>query len=58
MLGMNGQGVGELEDAFVPINVDNREDISAIKYGSHICLKSMFAKERYVIDVTGFLRYI
>lgn len=47
-LGMNGQGIGELEDCFVPINIDSKEDTGPIRYGTTVVLKSVYAKERYV----------
>jgi hypothetical protein len=50
-LGMNGQGIGELEDCFVPINVDSKEDSGPIRYGTTVVLKSVYAKERCVVIV-------
>lgn len=47
-LGMNGQGIGELEDCFIPINVDSKEDTGPIRYGTTVVIKSIYAKERWV----------
>ena len=52
---MNGQGVGELEDSLILLNIDNRDDTGPLKYGMHVCLKSVYAKERY--DLVCLLRY-
>ena len=46
ILGVEGQGVGELLDCFVFVNADNRDDISSMKYGMTVAIKAPAAKER------------
>jgi hypothetical protein len=48
LLGVDGQGVGDVLDGVVPVNPDAREDRSCIRYGARICLRSPAAKERFL----------
>ena len=46
LLGLDGQGIGEVQDCFVFVNAENRDDISPIRYGMTVSIKSPAAKER------------
>ena len=46
LLGLDGQGIGEVQDCFVFVNAENRDDISPIRYGMIVSIKAPAAKER------------
>jgi hypothetical protein len=48
LLGVDGQGVGDVLDGLVPVNPEARDDHSCIKYGDRISLRSPAAKERFL----------
>lgn len=45
-VGIDGQGVGDPLDSMVFINVENRDDASALKYGMTVCVRAPGAKDR------------
>ena len=48
LLGVDGQGVGDVLDGVIPVNPEAREDRSCIKYGDCIALRSPAANERFL----------